>query len=198
MDKGSDRSNTGQVSKVSRGKERRLEKKSENQVQNKSIKKALQLMKRALQLMNEVNEGGTTRTIIGPKTKRPFQRPLPRVTCNFCHKPGHFKRDCRMANGLCLACGKEGHVIRNCPFRRVGNMAPVRPARPAPALPAPPPRRNPEPVDLRVPFPSQQNDRQQRGVKTGADQSGGQDYIMAAEASDSAAEREDQCPDPEP
>ena len=182
---------TGQASKVSRGKERRLEKKSENQVQNKSIKKALQLMRRALQLMNEVNEGGATRTINGPKIKRPFKRPLPGNTCNFCHKPGHFKRDCRMAKGLCLACGKESHVIRNCPHRKFGQVAPVRPAHPAPALPAQPPRRNPEPVDLRAPFPPQQNDQQQRGVKTGADQS-------RAEASVSAAEREDQCPDPEP
>ena len=188
MDRRSDRGNAGQVSKVSRGVERRLEKKGENQVQNKSVKKALQLMKRALQLLNE---GDTTRTINGPKIKRPFQRPLPKVTCNFCHKPGHFKRDCRMANGLCLACGKEGHVIRNCQFRRVGNMAPVRPAHLAPAFPAPPPRRNPGPVDRRAPIPPQQNDQQQRGVKTGADQS-------RAEASDSAAEREDQCPDPEP
>ena len=70
-------------------------------------------------------------------------------------------------------------------------MAPVRPAHLAPAFPAPPPRRNPGPVDRRAPIPPQQNDQQQRGVKTGADQS-------RAEASDSAAEREDQCPDPEP
>ena len=75
-------------------------------------------------------------------------------------------------------------MLRDCPHRKFGQVAPVRPARSAPALPAPPPRRNPEPV------PPQQNDQQQRGVKTGTDQ--------AAEASVSAAERGDQRPDPEP
>ena len=89
-----------------------------------------------------------------------------------------------MAKGLCLACGSERHMLRNCPHRKFGYTAPVRSARPAPALPAPSTRRNPEPV------PPQQNDQQQRGVKTGTDQ--------AAEASVSAAERGDQRPDPEP
>ena len=178
MDKRSGRRDSGQVSDVAREVERLL-------VQNKSIKKALKSMKRTVQWMNEVNEGSTTRTIIGPKIKRPFQRPLPGNTCNFCHKPGHFKRDCWMAKGLCLRCGSGRHMIRNCPHRKVGCVGPARPVRPAPAFPTPPPRRNPEPV------PPQQNDQQQRGVEIGADQS-------RAEASGSAAERVDQCSDPKP
>ena len=68
---------------------------------------------------------------------------------------------------------------------------------PAPALPAPPLRRNPEPIDRRVPFPPQQYD-QQRGMRIRADQGRGQGYIMAAEASDDAAEWEDQYPEQEP
>ena len=88
-------------------------------------------------------------------------------------------------------------MIRDCPHRKFGHVVPVRPAHPAPALPTPPPRRNPEPVDRRAPFPPQQYDQQQRGVKTGADQGRGQGYIMAAEASDDAAECEDQYPNQE-
>jgi len=171
MDRGSDHSNAGH------GMERRVGKKIEDQVLNKSVKRALQLMEKALQLLKDE---GATRKIIGPKIKRPFQRPLPGNTCNFCHKPGHFKRDCWMAKGLCLRCGSGRHMIRNCPHRKVGYVGPARPVRPAP-----PPRRNPEPV------PPQQDDQQQRGVESGADQS-------RAEASGSAAERVDQCSDPKP
>jgi len=124
--------------------EQGLEKKREHQVQNKPVKRPFQLM----------NEEHATRPINGPIVKRPFQPSLPQIICNFCHKPGHYRKDCRMANGLCLACGTESHAIRDCPFRRVGNIAPVRPV-----LPAPPLRGNPEPIDRRAPFPPQQYDQ---------------------------------------
>jgi len=166
-----------QVLSIAREVERGLEKKSENQVQNKSVKRPFQLM----------NEEDTARTINGPIVKRPFQLPLPQVICNFCHKPGHYRKDCRMANGLCLACGTGSHAIRDCPFRRIGNMAPIRPALPAPPFPAPPQRRNPEPVDQRAPFPPQQYDHPQRGARPRADYGRGQVHNMAAEVSDEAA-----------
>ena len=160
-----------QVLSIAREVERGLEKKSENQVQNKSVKRPFQLM----------NEEDAAWTINGPIVKRPFQPSLPQIICNFCHKPGHYRKDCRMANGLCLACGTGSHAIRDCPFRRVGNTTPVRPV-----LPAPPLRRNPEPVDRRAPFPPQQYDQPQRGPRTRVDHGKGQVYNMSAEASGKA------------
>ena len=84
-------------------------------------------------------------------------------------------------------------MLRDCPHRKFGHVAPVRPA-----LPAPPLRRNPEPVDRRVPLPPQRYDHQQRGMRPRADQGRGQVHVMAAEASGDAAEWEDQYPDQEP
>ena len=139
-----------------------------------------------------MNEEHTT-TIIGLIVKRPFQSSLPQIICNFCHKPGHYRKDCRMANGVCLACGTDSHAIRDYPFRRVGNTAPVWPV-----LPAPPLRRNPEPVDRRAPFPPQQYDQPQRGPRTRVDHGKGQVYNMSAEASGQAtAEYEAQYPEQE-
>ena len=85
-----------------------------------------------------------------------------------------YWKDCRMVNGLCLACGTGSHAIRDYPFRRVGNMAPVRPV-----LPAPPHRGNPEPIGRRAPFPPQQHDQPQRGARTKVDHGRGQVYNMS-------------------
>jgi len=168
--------------------ERGFEKKKENQMRSQAKKRPLELM----------DEEGADRATQGPMMKRPFQTPLPLITCHYCHKPGHYKRECRVAKGLCLECGSGRHMLRDCPHRKVGQVAPVRPAHPAPALPAQPLRRYPEPVDRRAPFPPQRYDHQQRGMRARADQGRGQVHAMAAETSGVAAEWEDQHPDQGP
>ena len=55
------------------------------------------LTKRPSQLMDGED---SVRLINVPLTKRSFQPSLPQSVCNFCHKPGYYKRDCRMANFL--------------------------------------------------------------------------------------------------
>jgi len=182
-----------EVLSIAREVERGLEKK-------RLILMRDQAKKRPFELMDEED---TDRATQGLMIKRPFQTPLPQITCNFCHRPGHYKRDCRVANGLCLACGARGHALRDCRYRKFEHTAPVRPAllapaHPAPAIPAPPLRRNPEPVDRRVPFPPQRYDHQQRGLRPRADQGRGQVHLMAAETSGDAAEWVDQYPYQEP
>ena len=105
------------------------------------------LTKRPSQLMDGED---SVRLINVPLTKRSFQLSLPQSVCNFCHKPGQYKRDYWMINGLCLACGTRGHLIRDCPFRKIGNIVPIRPT-----LSAPPVRRNPRHIGRRAPYLSQ-------------------------------------------
>ena len=183
---------------IAREVERGLEKKKENLMRNQAKKRPFQLM----------DEDDGVRVTQGPMIQRPFQSPLSQMICNYCHRPGHYKRDCREAKGLCLVCGSGRHMLRDCPHRKFGHVAPVRPAlpvpvrpalpapsHPVPALPVPPLRRHPEHVDRRAPFPPQQYGR---GARPRADRGRGQGYIMAAEASDDAAECGDQYPDQEP
>jgi len=182
-----------EVLTIAREVERVLEKKKENQMRSQARKRPLELM----------DEEDADRATQGPMMKRPFQTPLPQITCNFCHRPGHFKRDCRVAKGLCLACGSGSHAVRDCRYRRFEHTAPVRPALPAPAhpvpaLPAPPLRRYLEPVDRRAPLPPRRNDHQQRGMRARADQGRDRAHIVAAETSGVAAEWEDQYPEQEP
>ena len=39
------------------------------------------------------------------------------VTCNYCKKRGHIKRNCWKLNGWCLVCGSDRHKIADCDLR---------------------------------------------------------------------------------
>jgi transposase InsO family protein len=93
-----------------------------------------------------------------PPAKRPNQQQQPQqkhapMICNHCKKPGHIRRDCRSALGLCLACGSQDHLLQDCPKRKNRQEAPPQAPR---ALPAPPVRVNPAPFGRGAPLPTQQ------------------------------------------
>ena len=187
-----------EVLTIAREIERGLEEKRLIQMRNQAKKRPYEV-----ELIDDDDDDNEVRVTHDPMRKRPFQTPLPQITCNFCHRPRHFKRDCRVAKGLCLACGSGSHAVRDCRYRRFEHTAPVRPALPAPAhpvpaLPAPPLRRYLEPVDRRAPLPPRRNDHQQRGMRARAGQGRDRAHIVAAETSGVAAEWEDQYPEQEP
>ena len=105
------------------------------------------LVKRLSQLMDRDDR---VKLINVPLAKRSFQPSLSQSICNFCHKPRRYKCDCRMENRLCLACGIRGHLIRDCPFRKIGNIILIRRTLLAPLV-----RRNSGPVGRRTSFLSQ-------------------------------------------
>lgn len=51
-----------------------------------------------------------------PMTKRPMTTQPP-VICGYCNKPGHVRKECRSALGLCVICGSKDHAIQGCPRR---------------------------------------------------------------------------------
>ena len=104
----------------------------------------------------------------------PFRaiQPLPpQSVCNYCQKLDHAHRNCRMANGLCLAYGSSDHSLGECPHRRTRNNTPA-----LTVFPTPPVRGNPGPVVIRAPLPPQQQAfyQAQRGAMFSADRGKGQ------------------------
>jgi len=118
-----------------------------------------------------MNRGNPARAVDAPLAKRPFQHPPQQIVCEYCEKLGHTRNTCRIANGLCLACGSDNNSIGDCPFKRICNAAPAPPAlltrAASPVLPAPPMRRNSGPIGRGAPPPPQREafGQAQRGTR---------------------------------
>ena len=81
-----------QVLIVAREVERGLGKKHQDEMQRKSVK-------RPFRLKGDEDSVGSLDT---PLVEQLLQ-PLPQqIRCGYCLKFGHYKRDCRMANKVCL------------------------------------------------------------------------------------------------
>jgi len=109
-----------EVLTIAREIERGFEQKRLIQMRNQAKKRPYEV-----ELVDDDDENDEVRVTHDPRMKRPFQPPLSQIVCNYCHRPGHYKRECRVANGLCLACGAANHVIRSCPYRKFGHVAPI-------------------------------------------------------------------------
>ena len=102
---------------IAREVERGLGKKRQNEMQRKSVKRPFQL------------KGGEDSVgPLDPPLAEQLLQPLPQqMRCGYCLKLGHYKRDCRMENKVCLACGCDGHMIMDCSFRWIGSTTPIQP-----------------------------------------------------------------------
>ena len=98
-----------QVLTLAREVEQGLERKNKKQKKD-------ELVKRTFQHMNDENSIKSLDTLMAKTISQSFPS---LAVCNFSQKPGHYKRDCWMANRLCLGCGTGDHVIRNCLIRKM-------------------------------------------------------------------------------
>jgi len=169
-----------QVLTVAREVERGLEKKNLDQMRRQAMKRPFQ----------QLGRGGPVRTARAPMVRKPFRSAPPQSTqvvpvCNYCQRPGHLQKDCRRANGLCLACGSGDHTIEGCPLRRSGVIN-----RTLPTLPAPISQRNPGPMVGRAPLPPQQRAFRPapRGGRTTAGRGRGRAYNLTAEEAQASGE----------
>ena len=105
-------------------------------------------VKRPFQLKGGID---SVRPMDTPLAEQLLQLLPQQMRCGYYLKFGHYKRDCRMANKECLACESDGHLIRNCSVRRMGNTTPIKPT-----LQVPPVKRDLGPIERKTPFPSPQ------------------------------------------
>ena len=104
-----------QVLTIAREVKQGLEKKNRRHMQNKPIKRPFPQM----------NSGNPARLVGTPLAKRSLQLSHQQMVCGYCQKPGHTRNTCRVANGLCLACGSGNQPIGDYPFKRTWNAAPT-------------------------------------------------------------------------
>jgi hypothetical protein len=150
-----------QVLTAARRVEHVMDRRNKIRGQNKSGKRPFQQVGKGTG-----NQKGT------PQAKRPNQANAVQTVCEFCKKIGHIRRDCRLANGLCLICGAADHQMTNCPK--------FKPKEGVPALPAPPARRNNGAAGRGAPVQNGRNNPGQRGAGRGA----GQAYNLTTDEAD--------------
>ena len=74
---------------------------------------------------NQTSQGSFYQQDMDDSTKRSSsnqnlseRRIVPEVSCFYCKRPGHLKKDCWRLNDKCLACGSDDHRISNCTRRK--------------------------------------------------------------------------------
>ena len=78
--------------------------------------------------LDQVTRGPPTRFSVAPPSRRPIAPPPSTMICDLCQRMGHLQKNCRWANGQCLACGSGDHQLADCPIKGQKSTIPTLPA----------------------------------------------------------------------
>jgi len=113
-----------QIFTIAREVEQELEKKNQDKMQMKLVKRPSQF-----------TEGeDSDMPLDTPLVKQPLQPRPQHMICEYCLNLGHLQRNRQKAYELCFVCGSGGHLKSDCPFKKAENTSPIRSTHPVPPL----------------------------------------------------------------
>ena len=95
-----------QIFTIAREVEREPQKKNQDKIQMKSVKRPSKLME----------DENSDRPMDTPLAKQPLHARPQNIICRYCLKPRHLQHSHRKTYELCFVCGMGDNLESDCPF----------------------------------------------------------------------------------